>query len=193
MMRDRLLVVTLAVAVAALSATSPLRAQATQGPLVPKPFPGSSPARPSEPTTPPPAAPQPAPEPTLPAPGRLEPVESAVQPPAGLPVYPTAEFIDGFDAGSGQRYYLYGSDMPYEDIVAYYRSVLKNGGRELFREPPTRQFDLGRFQENAMAYPPSVVVKDYAWNGSAGYLAVSGTTEKRFRTVIQIVPAGGAQ
>ena len=36
--------------------------------------------------------------------------------------------------------------------------------------------------------PPSVVVKDYTWNGSAGYLAASGSTEKRFRTIIQIVP-----
>jgi hypothetical protein len=56
-----------------------------------------------------------------------------------------------------------------------------------------RQFDLGRFQENQMAYPPSVVVKDYAWNGAPGYLAVSGTTEKRFRTVIQIVPPTAAR
>ena len=116
-----------------------------------------------------------------------------MQAPQGLPVHPTAEFIDGFDAGSGQRYYLYGTDMPFEDIVAYYRGVLKNGGRELFREPPTRQFDLGRYQENTMAYPPSVVVKDYTWNGSPGYLAVSGTTEKRYRTVIQIVPVTAAQ
>ena len=108
-------------------------------------------------------------------------------------MYPTAEFIDGFDAGQGQRYYLYGTDRPYDDIVAYYRSVLKNGGRELFREPPTRQFDLGRYQENAMAYPPSVVVKDYTWNGSPGFLAVSGTTEKRYRTIIQIVPATASE
>jgi hypothetical protein len=121
------------------------------------------------------------------------PLPANAQPPQGLPVYPTAEFIDGFDAGSGQRYYLYGSDMPFEDIVAYYRNTLKNGGRELFREPPMRQFDLGRYQENTMAYPPSVVVKDYTWNGGTGYLAVSGTTEKRYRTIIQIVPVTAAQ
>ncbi len=39
-----------------------------------------------------------------------------------------------------------------------------------------------------MAYPPSVVVKDYTWNGSAGYLAVKGTTSKRYKTIIQVVP-----
>ena len=50
------------------------------------------------------------------------------------------------------------------------------------------QFDLGRFQEQTMAYPPSVVVKDYTWNGSEGYLHVSGTTSTRYKTIIQIVP-----
>jgi hypothetical protein len=168
----------------------------SQGPLVPQPFPGSAPAKPADPATmpapPPSALPPPAPSaPTVAAPE--PPPRSSAQAPQGLPVYPTAEFIDGFDAGSGQRYYLYGTDMPFEDIVAYYRNVLKNGGRELFREPPTRQFDLGRYQETTMAYPPSVVVKDYTWNGAAGYLAVSGTTEKRYRTVIQIVPVTAAQ
>ena len=51
-----------------------------------------------------------------------------------------------------------------------------------------QQFDLGRFDEDAMAYPPSIVVKDYTWNNSPGYLAVTGSAEKRFKTVIQIVP-----
>ena len=37
--------------------------------------------------------------------------------------------------------------------------------------PAMQQFDLGRFDEDAMAYPPSVVVKDYTWNNSPGYLA----------------------
>jgi hypothetical protein len=41
-----------------------------------------------------------------------------------------------------------------------------------------------------MSFPPSVVVKDYTWNGSDGYLHVSGTTETRYKTVIQIVPPG---
>ena len=37
-----------------------------------------------------------------------------------------------------------------------------------------------------MAYPPSVVVKNYSTG--AGYLFVKGTTQKRYRVVIQIVP-----
>ena len=55
-----------------------------------------------------------------------------------------------------------------------------------------QQFDLGRFRDDTMAYPPSVVVKDYTWGldgqRSDGYLFVNGTTEKRYRTIIQIVP-----
>jgi len=184
---------------AALRAEAP---QAGQAPLVPKPFPGSNPSRPpdappasqppaSQPSAPPSSAPPPS---TVPAaiPERTAGVPT-MPAPQGLPVYPSAEYIDGFDAGAGQRYYLYGTNTPFDEIVAYYRNALKNGGREIFREPPTRQFDLGRFQENAMAYPPSVVVKDYTWNGSAGFLAVSGTTEKRYRTIIQIVPPSPGQ
>ena len=52
-----------------------------------------------------------------------------------------------------------------------------------------QQFDLGRFDDDTMAFPPSVVVKDYTWNNSPGYLHVAGTTEKRYQTIIQIVPA----
>ena len=54
------------------------------------------------------------------------------------------------------------------------------------------QFDLGRYDERVMAFAPSVVVKDYAWNGSEGYLHVSGTTDKRYRTIIQIIPVQAA-
>ena len=51
-----------------------------------------------------------------------------------------------------------------------------------------QQFDLGKYQEETMAYPPSVVVKDYA-DGTSGYVHVKGTTERHFKTIIQIVPA----
>jgi hypothetical protein len=154
---------------------------------VPRPFPGSAPAKPTEPSPMPPTSP-----PTSAPPAPATPPVAANVPPDGLPVYPAAEFIDVFDAGSGQRYYLYGASAAYADVVAYYKNTLKTGGRELYRAPAMQQFDLGRFQEDSMAYPPSVVVKDYVWNGSPGYLAVSGTTEKRFRTIIQIVPPTAA-
>lgn len=156
-------------------------------PAVPRPFPNSGGSRPSGPA---PAAPAGTPQVTAPAPTPAQAAPSAApeQLPPGTPVYPTAEFIDTYEAGAGQRFYLFGTNAAYSDIVAYYRNLLKNGGRELFKVPPTQQFDLGRFDAETMAYPPSVVVKDYTWNSSPGYLAVSGTTEKRYKTVIQIVP-----
>ena len=103
-------------------------------------------------------------------------------------MYPSADFLEAFDAGSGQTYCLFGTNAPYLDIVAFYRSVLKSGGRELYKAPAMQQFDLGRYQEDTMAYPPSVVVKDYGWNDSEGYLFVSGAKEMRYKTIIQVVP-----
>jgi hypothetical protein len=149
---------------------------------VPKPFPGARtpPATPGKPAAPPATA--------------VDKVVAQGGPDAdalaGAPVYPGADYLDSFDAGQGQRYYIFGTNAPYEDIVTYYKNTLKTGGRELFKSPAMQQFDLGRFNDSTMAYPPSVVVKDYTWNGSAGYLHVSGTETRRYRTIIQIVPAG---
>jgi len=154
----------LAVTSAGVAATG----QAQSNPPVPRPFPTAGQG--STPT--PPAAPDPS---------------------LGLPVYPAAQFLETFDAGKGQQYYLYGTDAPFADIVNYYKSSLKNGGRVIFQGPLMHQFDLGRFQEQTMAYPPSVVVKDYTWNGSEGYLHVSGTTSRRYKTIIQIVPASAGR
>jgi hypothetical protein len=113
----------------------------------------------------------------------------------GVPVYPAAEYLDSYDAGRGQRYYLFGTNAAYADIVAYYKNMLHDSGHELFKAPAMQQFDLGKFRDDTMAYPPSVVVKDYTWaldgQRSDGYLAVDGTREKRYKTVIQIVPATG--
>jgi hypothetical protein len=53
------------------------------------------------------------------------------------------------------------------------------------------QFDLGRFSEETMAFAPGVLVKDYAATGGTGYLVVRGTQEKRYKTIIQIVPPSG--
>jgi hypothetical protein len=83
---------------------------------------------------------------------------------------------------------LFGSNTTYADNVAFYKKALKDGGRELFKAPAMQQFDIGRFRQETMAFPPSVVVKDYTWNNSEGYLFVDGTREKRFKTIIQIVP-----
>jgi hypothetical protein len=148
-------------------------------PPVPKPFPGAVQSPPDaktpggkteKPTT------APAPKPAINA------------QPGNTPIHPRAELLDAFDAGQGQQYIIYGTDVPYATVVDYYKQLLKSGGTELFRTPAMHRFDLGRFDENTMAYPPSIVVKDYTWNGSPGYLHVDGSTEKRYRTIIQVVP-----
>ena len=107
----------------------------------------------------------------------------------GFPVYPAAQFITSYDAGRGQRYYLYGTNSEFEAMVRYYRNVLRERGNRVFDEPPTHIFEVGRFREREMAFPPSVTVKDYAWNGAEGYLNPAGGEPARFRTIIQIVPS----
>jgi hypothetical protein len=161
-----------------------------QQPPPPQPFPrpGAPPVASPQPppgtpsaTAPPAAAPRP--PATAPAPGE-KPTDASL----GIPgiINPKAEFLDSFDLGHGQRCYLFGSDLSYAEMIGYYKNVLKDGGRELFRAPAMQQFDLGRFQEQAMAVQPSVVVKDYSYG--EGYLHVDGVQTKRFKTIVQIVP-----
>ena len=105
-------------------------------------------------------------------------------------MYPSAQFIASYDAGQGQRYYLFGSDLPFAGMVKYYQSALKTKGTLVFDAPATHVFEVGRFREETMAFPPGVTVKDYTWNGSAGYLnPARGGKPERFPTIIQIVPA----
>ncbi len=73
--------------------------------------------------------------------------------------------------------------------MAYYRNVMRTRGDEVFREPPVHMFDIARFRDQTMAFPPSVTVKDYSWGGSQGYLNPNaGEDPARYRTIIQIVP-----
>jgi hypothetical protein len=77
----------------------------------------------------------------------------------------------------------------FADLVAYYRNVLKDRGDQVFQQPPTHVFEVGRFREETMAFPPGVTVKDYAWGGSPGYLNPKpGGQPAAFRTIVQIVP-----
>jgi hypothetical protein len=169
-----------------------LIAQAQTPPTpVPKPFPGATPPAPREkPPTSPPPAPTTTTTTTTSATTNAAPAAPSALDPllAGIAIYPAAELLESYDAGQGQRYFIFGTAASFLDVVTYYRTALKNGGRELFKTPGMQQFDLGRYQEQSMAYPPSVVVKDYVWNGSTGYLHVTGRTEKRYPTIIQIVP-----
>ena len=107
----------------------------------------------------------------------------------GVTIYPGAVFLTSYDAGKGQRFYLYGSSAGFTELVAYYRTLLKQKGTPVFENPPTHIFEVGKYDENAMAFPPSVTIKDYTAGGNGGYLNPKpGQSPERFPTVIQIVP-----
>jgi hypothetical protein len=111
----------------------------------------------------------------------------------GFPVYPSAVYLRSYDAGRGQKYYIFGSTVPFTEMVTYYRNLLKEKGNLVFEVPPTHVFEVGRFREETMAFPPSVTVKDYTFSGSGGYPNPKpGATPERFPTLVQIVapPAG---
>jgi hypothetical protein len=151
----------------------------------PQPFPKVGPPKPAAPATPPGIPAQPAPPPAAaPGPNGI-PTEATL----GVPIYPGAEFVGSFDAGKGQRYNLFGTNATFVEIVNYYKTVLKQKGELVYEEPGIHQFDIGRYREETMAFPPSVTVKDYTWGGSAGYLNPKrGKQPLRFKTIIQIVP-----
>ena len=107
----------------------------------------------------------------------------------GVPIYPAAQFLASYDAGRGQRYYIFGSGASYNDLVTYYRTALKQRGDLVFDVPATYIFEVGRFREETMAFPPSVTIKDYTSEMSAGYPNPKpGGQPARFPSIIQIVP-----
>ena len=108
----------------------------------------------------------------------------------GFPIYPSARFLRSYDAGRGQRYYLFGTESAFADMVNYYRLLLEERGDRVFDAPATHIFEVGRFREESMAFPPGVTIKDYTWNGAEGYLHAGGEAgPERYKTIIQIVPA----
>jgi hypothetical protein len=148
----------------------------------PQPFP--------RPGTTPPAAPAAATPPAPQVPAASVDPNAPTDATLGFPIYPGAQFIASYDAGRGQRYYLFGASAAYADLVVYYRAQLRNGGDEVFEEPPTHMFSIGRFREETMAFPPGVTIKDWTWGGSLGYPNPRpGAQPARFPTIIQIVPA----
>src|SRR5262245_8467579 len=154
----------------------------------PQPFP--RPSTPQSPAPPPTTAP-PAQTPPAPATPRPAPVDPATPSEAtlGLPIYPGAQFIASYDAGRGQRYYIFGSTTAFAELVNYYRTILKDKGNLVFQDPPTHTFEVGRFNNDTMAFPPGVTIKDFTWGGSQGYPNPKpGAQPARFASVIQIVP-----
>lgn len=183
-------------AVVALAAASAAAAQ------TPRPFPGAvqPPPRPAPAPVPAPAqALPPAAEPTQPVPS-AQAAQSSAQAGApdaatlGLPLPAGAQFVAAYDAGRGQRYYVFGMTVPFADAVTFYRTQLKDKGTQVFDSPAVHMFEVGRFRDETMAFPPGVTVKDWTFAGSQGYPnPTRGGQPARFPTMLMLVPppAGG--
>ena len=165
---------------------------------VPQPSGGNRTNQPARPAQPPPAtaAPQ---QPAAPAPATAS--AASVPPGApgaeaapteamlGVPIFPNAQFIASYNAGRGQKYYIFGTAASFVDLVNYYRTTLKQRGELTYEVPATHEFDVGKFDEDRMAFPPGVVVKDFQSDVSQGYPNPKpGGQPARFPTIIQIVP-----
>jgi hypothetical protein len=158
----------------ALALAATLGGQSQQTP-VPQPFPRPGPPRAPQPETPAPGAPK----------AEAAPTEAML----GLPIYPGAQFIASYDAGRGQRYYIFGSAASFVELVAYYRTYLKQKGELVYEIPATHEFDVGKYKEETMAFPPGVTIKDYKSDVSQGYPNPKpGGQPARFPTLIQFVP-----
>jgi hypothetical protein len=152
----------------------------------PQPFPRGGAPQPAAPAQP--AAPRPAAA-TPPAPRSVDPATPS-EATLGFPIYPAAQFIASYDAGRGQRYYMFGTTTPFNDLVTYYRTQLKEKGNLIFEDPPTHMFEIGKFNNDTMAFPPGVTIKDWTSGGSKGYPNPKpGAQPARFPSIIMIVPA----
>jgi hypothetical protein len=164
----------------------------------PQPFPRPGATAPPQPATAQPATRPAAQAPVAPAPPAAT---QAAPPPAdgvptaaslGIPIYPASQFLASYDAGRGQRYYIFGTTASFVDVTGYYRTQTGERGDLVFKDPPTHMFTggtLGRYRDETMAFPPSVTVKDWT-SGSQGYPNPKpGAEPARFPTIIMIVPA----
>ena len=155
---------------------------------VPQPFPRPGTTQPAQPARPVPQAPPSAP-PTAAAQAKPATDAAPTEATLGVPVFPGAQFIASYDAGRGQRYYIFGSPASFVDLVAYYRTVLKQKGELVYEVPATHEFDVGKYREETMAFPPGVTIKDFQSDISQGYPNPKpGGQPARFPTIIQIVP-----
>ena len=161
---------------------------------VPQPFPG----RPNPPRTvppPPKTVPPPAETPRLrPRPSRSgRPLRR--KPPqqrrrSGSRFTPTRSFWRRTTPAGGSGITCSAVSSHLRRWSSIYQNALKNRGTLVFDAPATHIFEIGRFREETMAFPPGVTVKDYTWNGSTGYINPKKNTQPaRFPSVIQIVPS----
>ena len=128
-----------------------------------------------------------------PAPAPAAPVDPGAPTEAtlGFPIYPTAQFIASYDAGRGAALLHLRRDgavrRPRRSTTG---RQLKERGNQVFEEPPTHMFEVGRFRDETMAFPPGVTIKDWTWGGSSGYPNPKPSGQPaRFPTIIMIVPA----
>lgn len=166
-----------------------LAAALGQQPPAPQPFPRGGSQQPAAPTAQPPSTPPAQPAPAAPAQTPAPAPDGAQSQSLGVQIYPGSQFLASYDAGRGQRYFLFGTTASFIDVVTFYRTVLKQKGELIFDAPATHQFDLGRFREETMAFPPSVTVKEFQSQISQGYPNPRPNAQPaRFPTVIQVVP-----
>ena len=163
-----------------LACSGPVLAQTqTQVQAKPKPAPAAAQVPTAKPSQAPPAVVQ----------------EQAPTPESlGVPPFHKAmQYLESYDAGGGQRFYLFGANVPFAEVVSYYQKLLKVKGELVFEEPATHMFDIGRYQEATMAFPPSITVKDYTWGGMRGYANPKPDAQPpSFKTIVQIVPMPAA-
>lgn len=171
----------------------------------PQPFPRPStpPVQPSQPAqTRPAPPPQSAPAEPSRTPAPLRQTVASVQAQGGAPseamlgapIFPNAQFITSYDAGRGQRFYIFGAGSIFAEVVTFYRTAMKQRGEVLFESPGTHMFEIARYRDESMAFPPSVTIKDFSAGGSPGYPNMApGATLTHFPTIIQITPAPAAQ
>jgi len=153
-----------------------------QPPPVPQPFPKPGTTQQAPPAR---TAPQPTPAPVKPGQPEAPPTDAML----GVPIYPGAQFIASYDAGRGQRYYIFGSAAPFVDLVAYYRTALKQKGELVYDFPATHEFDVGKYREETMAFPPGVTIKNFQTDVSEGYPNPKpGGQPPRFKSILQFVP-----
>ena len=161
-----------------------LRVLDAQQQPTPQPFP-----RRGAPQTGRPALPPPTPGSVAPPRAAGEAEAAPTEAMLGISIFPGAQFIKSYDAGRGQRYYIFGSPASFVDLVTYYRTVLRDKGELVYEVPATHEFDVGKFNENTMAFPPGVTIKDFQSDISQGYPNPKpGGQPARFPTIIQIVP-----
>ena len=109
---------------------------------------------------PPPATQQPGPRRRMPS----EPTEGSL----GVPIYPAAAVHHVLRRRARTALLPLWHHRRLRRDRAVLQDTLKQRGELVFEEPPVHQFDIGRFREETMAFPPSVTVKDYTWGGIGG-------------------------